>query len=164
MNSGTDFLNEYEESKKQTSRHFNVLLFLMLAFIVYINIDIFLLRNDFDWMEILLGLVIPLAGCVLMIYRIKAGWFICSVFYTVFLLAILSNVILDMTDGEPSVINDEVVFRQLFILSELLAISILLWSRPVRKELKTGRAILLSSVFLILILATLAIIAIAADY
>lgn len=90
MNDQPDLLEEYQPSSTK-SKTLNLVLVLSLLFIAALNFALYydLGKYYFDWMTLVLAILVPAAGSVLLYLKKSAGWFIAVVYYSFIAVAFL---------------------------------------------------------------------------
>ena len=156
MNSHQDILEEYNRHSPKKNNRYQLLIILIIAFICVLNYTLYvdMRRFYFDWMNILLGLVIPGAGLFFLFIKKKAGWFIAVIFFSFIASIFFAALIKWNFFSSPGSIGTLLRVKQFVFFVITAAITILLWTKNIRQLLRINTWQWIISLLIILAVST----------
>ncbi|RYY50381.1 MAG: hypothetical protein EOO06_03975 [Chitinophagaceae bacterium] len=116
-----------------------MLLILILLTVAALNLALYTNDSDldFDWINLLVGILIPLTGWTLLLRNKKAGWIICLFYFSVFLGMISFSIAEELLSTRNlSAPGTNTRVRQAVFVLLVSAVEVLLLTRAVRRQLQ----------------------------
>lgn len=159
MNPEKDLLDEYDEHPFKTNNVYKLLVILVVVFISALNLSTYIYsgRSSFDWIDIILGIVIPGIGLALLIAKKKAGWFISIIYYSFLFYILAASFINEMFIRINPGANLYLKIRQLFFLLLTILLTLLLLLKTTRNGFQIGLRGMITALSVSILLAFIVI-------